>query len=112
EQMSGEIAAVHARNIERQEGPEGAGLIPIEKMPGIPFEPLHGSEGILDSLEQLVCWQITKIPSGESCEEGHAHVRWGSGRSDDRDRNLLEVVWGQPILFRGDEGLKKMPGLA
>jgi hypothetical protein len=44
--MAGEIAAVHTRHIEREEGFEGAGVIPIVKMPVMPFESLHGGERV------------------------------------------------------------------
>ena len=46
QQMPGEVAAVHAGNIERQERLERAGFIPIVEMPAIPLEPLHRGEGV------------------------------------------------------------------
>ena len=45
--MAREVAAVHTGNIERQQGLEGSGIIPIEEVAPVSFEALHGAQGIL-----------------------------------------------------------------
>ncbi len=52
QQMSRKIAAVHTGNVEREEWLERTRLIPIVKMPAMPFEPLHRGEGVLRAANQ------------------------------------------------------------
>ena len=52
QQMSREVAAVHAGNIEREQRLERAGVIPIVEMAAMPFEALHRGEGVLRAPDQ------------------------------------------------------------
>ena len=51
--MAREVAAVHAGNIERQQGLEGSGIIPIEEVATVSFQALHGAEGIVRAPQEL-----------------------------------------------------------
>ena len=52
EQMPGEIAAIDTGDVERDQWPQGARLIPVVEMPAMPFQPMQGIDGRLRPLEQ------------------------------------------------------------
>jgi len=81
--MPGEVAAVHAGNIEGQQWFERAGFIPVIKMAAMPFEPLHGGESGLRPFNQTDQRKITEIARGQIGEQRQAEVR-GRGAPGDR----------------------------
>ena len=111
EQVAREVAAVHAGNIERGKGPERAGLIPVQEVPAIPLEALHGGEGILRALDQAAGRKIAEIPGGQIGQERQAHVRGRGPRGDRRDGDFLKIVGGQPVLPGRDKRFEVVPGL-
>ena len=88
QQMSRKVAAVHTRHIERKERSQRAGLIPIVEMPAMPFESLHGGEGVLRASNQAAHRKIPEIPGGQIGEQRQAHIRGRGPRSDRRARAL------------------------
>ena len=112
QQMSRKVAAVHTGNIERKERSQRARVIPVVEMPAMPFESLHGGEGVLRASNQAAHRKIPKIPGGQIGEQRQAHVRGRGARGDRRGGNFLKIVRRQPVLLRGDKGFEKMPRLA
>ena len=112
QQMSRKVAAVHARHIKRLEWLEGTSFIPIEEVPAIPVQSLHGGQGILGALNQGAHRKIPHIPGAQIGQQRQAHIRGGGPRSGHRGGNFLKIVRRQPILPRGDKGFKEMPRLA
>ena len=112
QQMAREVAAVHAGNIERQQGRECARVIPIEEVAPMSFEALHGVEGVEGAPQELAHRQIAEIARGQIGQQGQSHVGGRSAGSHHRDRIFLEIIRRQPVFLRRDEGFKKAPRLA
>ena len=76
--MAREVAAVNTRDIERQQGFEGPGIIPVEEVATVAFEALHDADGILGAPQQLAHRQIAEVARGQVGQQGQSHV---GGRS-------------------------------
>ena len=112
EEVSGQVATVHAGDVERIEAFKGPGVVPVIEMPAIALQPLHRAKGILGAFDQTAHRQITKVPGRQIGQQGEAHIGGRGARGDHWDRHLLVIVRRQPVFLRGDEGIKKVPGPA
>ena len=75
QQMAGKVAAVHAGNVERQQGFEGSGIIPIEEVAVVSIEAPHGIEGVLRAPQELANRQVAKVARGQIGQQRQPHVR-------------------------------------
>ena len=74
EQVSGEVAAVHARHIMREEWLERAGIIPIVEVSAMPFELMHRGQGVLRAFYQTSDRQEAEIAGGQIGQQRQAHI--------------------------------------
>ena len=112
QQVSREIAAVHAGDVEREEWLERARLIPVVEVAAMPFESLHRGESGLRAANQAAGGEIAEVAGGKIREQGQPDVGGRRAGGDDGVGRFLKVVRRQPVFFFGNEGFKVVPGLA
>src|SRR6185437_4247565 len=112
QQVTGEVAAVHSGNIEGQQRLEGPSVVPIEEVSAVPFEALHGLEGLLRAPQEPANRQISKVARCQVGQYRQSHVSGRSAGGHHRNGFFLEIIDGKPVFLFRDEGFKKTPGLA
>ena len=75
QQMSRQVAAVHARNVAREEGLERAGVVPIVEVPTMPLQSLHRGEGVLGAPHECAQRKVPHVPGRQIGKQPQAHVR-------------------------------------
>ena len=112
QQMAGKIAAVHRRDVERQQGAQGPGVVPVEEMTAMPLHGVHGAQGVGGPFDQFAGRNIAEVAGREAGQQGEPHIGGGGAVRHHRVRVLLKVVGRQPMILRADEGLEKGPGFS
>ena len=109
DQVAGQIAAVHRRDIGRVENPAVSRVVPVVEMPLYPRQRLHRAKGRGDPAGRLTQADPAEIAGCDSGQKIKPHI---CGRSSVRERRvwlLLKVVRGQMAVFWRDEGLEIVP---
>ena len=70
-----EVAAVHRGDIDRLHGAECPGVIPVEEVPPVFFQPLHRRERVVQPGEELPAADKAKIARSERAQHHQADIR-------------------------------------
>ena len=112
EQVPGEVAAVHTRDIVREQRLEGAGVVPIVKVPAVPLQLVHRGQRVIGALDQAAYRKIAEIAGRQIGQQRQSHVGGRCPRSDHRCGDFLKIVRWQPVLCGGHQRLEVVPRLA
>jgi len=112
DQVSGEVAAVHRRDVARLEGTQIARVVPVEEMAAKPLQPLHRREGRLEALHRLGGADPAELAGSSRRQEQQTEIGRRCAMRHDGTGRLLEVVRRQHVVRLGDERLEEAPGLA
>ena len=107
--MTGEIAAVHRRNIEGNQRRQGLRVVPVIKVAPVSFQGFHGAQGVGGPFEEPAGGNIAEIVGREIGQQGKAHVGGRGPVGDHPDRMFLEIIGRQPMIFRADERSRRRP---
>ena len=111
QQVAGQIAAVHGRNIARLQRAQVLGVVPIEEMAAIPLHLVQGRHGGFQPFHGLPRADPAEIARRQDHIQIHADI---GGRGAMRHRALghfLEIVRRQMVVGRGHEFFEEGPGL-
>ncbi|MNI14096.1 hypothetical protein D3C73_673470 [compost metagenome] len=112
QQVAGQVAAVHRRDIGRLQGEQAAGIVPVEEVTLETGQTLHHGQGGFQPLEGGAAPGPAKIIGRQGGEQIEPHVGGGGAMGDDLLRTLLHVVRRQLVVQIGDQGLEIAPRLA
>ncbi|MNF43877.1 hypothetical protein D3C84_249780 [compost metagenome] len=112
QQVAGQVAAVHRRDIGRLQGEQAAGVVPVEEVTLETGQTLHHGQGGFQPREGGAAPGPAKIIGRQGGEQIEPHVGGGGAMGDDLLRTLLHVVRRQLVVQIGDQGLEIAPGLA
>ena len=110
-QRAPEIAAVDAGDVAGFGRFKRVRVVPVEKMSAMPLQALERVERAAGPFEQSRRGNIAQIVGGQVGQQAHADIRRAGAVSDHPMRMLLQVVRGQPVMFRADHRVKVVPGL-
>ena len=100
QQMGREVAAVHRRNIGRNEWRQRLRVVPVIEVAPIPLQRFHRAQCVRRAQNELSGRKIPKVMRRQVGEQRQPHVgRRGATRDRDR-RLLLHVVGRQPMVVR------------
>jgi hypothetical protein len=108
-EVGGEVAAVHRRDVARLERPQVLGRIPVVEVTATAFEPLHRAERRFQALDQLQRTDPAEVPRADGRQQVEAEIGRRSPARDHRRGVLLEVVRRQPVVGRRDERVEVAP---
>ena len=111
-QVTGEIAAVHRRDIQRRQRLARLRVVPVVEMTLVSLEGRHRAHGVRRAQQELAGRDVAEIVGGEIRKQREPHVRRRRAVRDHRDRMLLLVVRRQPLVVGTDERLEERPGPA
>ena len=111
-EAGGEIAAVHAGDVERLQRLERARVVPVVELAAVALELVHRVERLLRALRQRRRGDVAEVPGREVGEQREADVRRRRARGHDGIRILLVVVRRQPVVRLSREGVEEAPGPA
>ncbi len=110
DQVAGEIAAVHGRDIGGFQRTHVLGGIPVEEVAAVSLQPAHAVQRRFHSLERLQRAGPAEITCGNGGEQIQPHVGGRGSACDYRLRVFLEIVRRQHVVGDGDEGFEEAPG--
>ena len=98
--MGREVAAVHRRNVGRNERRKRLRVVPVIEVATIPLQRLHRAQCVRRAQNELSGRKIPKVMRRQVGEQRQPHI--GRRRATrDRDRRLLlHVVRWQPVVVR------------
>jgi hypothetical protein len=108
-EVPGQVAAVHGRNVARRQRLERARVVPVEEVPLVALHRAHRREGIGGALDQLARRDVAEVVRREVRQQRKSHVGGRRAMRDGRDRMLLPVVRGKPVVLGADEGVEEGP---
>ena len=108
--MACEVTAVDGRDVSGLEHLQVPCPVPVEEMPAVPREALHGLERRFQSRHRFHRPGPAEIARGHCRKQVQAQVGRRGASGDERRRVLLEIVRRQIVLRRGHEGLEVAPG--
>ena len=111
-EAGGEVAAVHAGDVERLQRLERARVVPVVELAAVALELVHRVERLLRALRQRRRGDVAEVPGREVGEQREADVRRRRARGHDGIRILLVVVGRQPVVRLAHEGVEEAPGPA
>ena len=109
DEMSGEIAGVHRRDVRRIEDAQVGEIVPVHQVPAHLRHLLHRIERVLEPFEHHVGRDEAEVVRRDGREELEADVGGRRPRRDHRLRRLLEVVRHEPVRGRPGERLHVVP---
>ena len=110
DQVPGQIAAVHGRDIARGQHRAIGRIVPVEQVAIQFFQRCDRFQRLLQAGHRLGQADPAEIPRGDAGQQIEADIRGrGAGRRQ-RHRRFLMVVGRQVTVFGRHEGLKEMPG--
>ena len=112
DEVCGEVAAVHGRNVARLQRTQIAGVVPVVEVAANTLEALHGFERCFQPLHRLDGSDPAEIPGADDGQQVEADIRGRGSMGQHRARVLLEVVRRQHVIFCRDEGLEVPPRAA
>ena len=112
QQMAGQVAAVHRRDIHGLQRLERLRVVPVVEMPLEALQFPHAVQGGAAALDQLAHGEIAEIVGRQVGQQGQADIRRRGAVRHHQVRMLLHVIGRQPVIVRPDEGLEIGPGLA
>jgi len=110
DQVAGEIAAVHGRDIGWFQRAHVLGGVPVEEVAAVSLQPAHAVQRRLHSLECLQRAGPAEITCGDGRKQIQAHVGGRGSARDDRLGLFLEIVRRQHVVGGGDECFEEAPG--
>ena len=111
DQVSGEVAAIHRRDVARLEGTQITRVVPVEEVSPKPLQPLHRREGGFKALHRLGGADPAELAGSGRRKEQQTEIGRRRAMRHDGRRRLLEVVRRQHVVRFGDERLEEAPGL-
>jgi hypothetical protein len=112
QQVAGQVAAVHRRDVERRAGLQRLGVVPVVEVAAVAFQPVHRARVLAVRSIELLRPRCSRSHRRQVGQQRQAHVGRRGAMRDRGDAVLLEVVGRQPVVFRADEGLEERPGAA
>ena len=110
EQVAGEVAAVHRRDVARKQRPQRLRVVPVVEMALVTFERRHGGEGVGRALDQPSGREIAEIVGGQVRQQRQSHIGRRGAVRNGGSAIFLEVVRRQPMVGRADEVIEEGPG--
>ncbi len=107
-----EVPAVDRRDVAGEERRQALRVVPVEQVPLVPLQALHGREGGVDLPGEGVGVDEAEVVSGQGREEPHPDVGGRGPMGDPGLGGLLEVVGGQMVVLGAHEGLEVAPRVA
>ncbi len=108
EQVAGEVAAVHGRDVLRRERRERLGVVPVEEVAAELLELVEGADGQLQPLDEFERRGVAEVARGDRREQEQADV--GRRRAvRDALGVFLKVVGREPVVRLPDELLEEAP---
>ena len=112
DQVSGEIAAIHRRDVFRLQRAQLVRLIPIVEMATEPLQSFHGCERRLEALQRVERSQPAEITRGDHRYKIQDEICGLRSVSDHRRRSFLKIVRRKHVVIRRDELLEEPPSAA
>ena len=112
EQMAGEVAAVHGRDVARLERAQLARVVPVVEVAAEALQARQRRERRLEPLHRVEEAEPAEVAGRDHRQQIEPDVGGRRAVRDDRPRVLLEVVGRQEGGPRPDEGLEEAPGPA
>jgi hypothetical protein len=109
DQVAGEVAAVHRRDVGRLEDAEPLELVPVVEVPAEAAHPLEGAEGALEPRRHLLDRDEPELGGGRDRDQLEADVRRRGPHRDGGRRIFLIVVRRQPVGLLADEVVEEAP---
>ncbi len=72
--------------------------------PSIASKPAHER-----SFDKLAAGNVAEVTGGHVGQKCKSHIGWRRPVGDGRNGMLLEIVRGEPVIVRADEGLEEPP---
>ncbi len=110
QQVPGEVAAVHRRDVQRRQRLQALRVVPVVEMTAVARQLLHGHQRVAGAVEQAVDAEETEVEPGQVRQQRHADVGRRGTVGDHRARALLQIVRRQPVVGGADVGLEERPG--
>ncbi len=110
QQMAGEVAAVHCRDVPRRQRLQRLRVVPVVEVPPVPLQPVHRAQGARRALDELPGGKVAEVVGRQIRQQGQPDVGRRRAMRDRGDAILLIVVGRQPVVFRADEALEEGPG--
>ena len=110
DQVTGEVAAVDARHVERMQRPQRRGFVPVVEMAAIGLQLLDRGDGGFQPLGGVGKPDPAEIARRQYRQQIDADIGRRCARGDHRGRKLLEIVRRQHVVLGRDEGLEIEPG--
>ena len=108
--MTGEITAIHRRNIERDQWFQRLRVVPVVEVSLVPFQGFHSPERVRRTFDEVSGRKIAEVVGGQIRQQGQSHVGGRGAMRNDGNGMLLIIIRRQPMVSRSNECLKESPG--
>ncbi|MNX73377.1 hypothetical protein D3C86_1047720 [compost metagenome] len=109
DQVTGEVAAVHRRNVAGSKRLQRVRMVPVVEMAAMFLHLLDGLDRVLDPLQSIGKADPAELARRNDGEQVDADIGGRRTRCDDRLRRFLEVIRRQVVFLRRHEGLVITP---
>ena len=106
-----QVAAVDTRHVTRLGRLQGAGIVPIVKVPPVSFQAQHGLQHMAGAIQQGRGRQIAQIVGRQARQQCQPDIRRAGAGSHGRRRIALHMVGRQPVVGLPREAIEVVPGL-
>ena len=109
QQVPCQVAAVHGRDVGRQQRLERPGVVPVVEVAPVPLQRAHRGQRIGRALDQSAGRNVAEVVRRQIREQRKPHVGRRGAVCHPGGGLLLIIVGRQPMIFRADECLEERP---
>ncbi len=109
QQMAGEVAAVHRRDVQRWQRLQRLRVVPVVEVPPVTFQSVHRAQGVRRALDEQSGRDVAEVVSGQVRQQRQPDVGRRGAMGDCGNAILLIVVGGQPMVRGADEAVEELP---